>query len=66
MEEEIEESLYFGNVEENGYRFGTWRKDTFLALSNFKVDVALEVSSPPDDPSGYIFKVTYCDGKDLG
>lgn len=61
-----EESLYFGNVEEYGHQFGTWRKDTFLALSNFKVDVVLEVSSPPEDPSGYIFKVTYRDGKVLG
>ena len=63
----MEESSYYGFVQENDNQFGVWKKDAFCALSNFKVDIACEIKGNKEgDPLGYIFSVTYRDGTKLG
>uniref|UniRef100_A0A1X7UJZ4 PH domain-containing protein n=1 Tax=Amphimedon queenslandica TaxID=400682 RepID=A0A1X7UJZ4_AMPQE len=61
-----DETSYFGLVEDHQFRFGVWKGETFFALSNFVADFDVEVYSESGSVSGYMFNVTYNNGKVLG
>ena len=61
----MDDTNYYGSVDENEFRFGIWKGETFFALSNFVVDITLEVNSESGNLSGYIFRITY-HGRVLG
>lgn len=58
----MDETNYFGCVEDHDFRFGVWRGETFFAQSNFIADFILEVNSESGVLSGYLFKITYQSG----
>ena len=56
---------YLIDVIEQGNRFGVMKDGSFKALSNFRIDINMEVRDA-GLLSGYMCNVTFYDGTELG
>ena len=55
----MDDTNYYGSVDENEFRFGVWKCETFFALSNFVADIILEVNSETGNLSGHVFQINW-------
>ena len=55
----MDDTNYYGSVDENEFRFGVRKGETFFALSNFVADIILEVNSETGNLSGHVFQINW-------